>query len=168
MSEQRFVYSTSFSTTVAPGLRVGVFILPEGLAGELTTSANDTYITPALLGQATVFEFMRRGSLDAHVERLAEQLKERRDRLVAALEEHLPEAEWTPPEGGIFLMLRLEPGLDAKAVLAGAEGVTAHAGSDFFGLPSTLRLNYAEVGLDEIEPGIERLAAAVAAAPQPD
>jgi DNA-binding transcriptional MocR family regulator len=160
LSEKTCIYSTSFSLTIAPGLRVGVFILPDSLAGELATSANSTYIAPALLSQATVFEFLRRGSFDPHVEQLNAKLKERRDALTAALAKHLPEAGYVRPEGGIFLFLRLPLGTDAKGVTERAEGFTALAAEPGLGFPNTLRLNFAEPALDEIEPGIERLAAA--------
>jgi 2-aminoadipate transaminase len=165
LSGQATIYSTSFSYTVAPGLRVGVWVLPNDLAGELSNSANDVYISPGLLGQATVFELMRRGALEPHLAKLTGKLKERRDAMIAALEQHVPDASFVRPEGGIFLHLRLIPGTDAKALVSRAEGVTALAGADFGGFPHTLRLNYAEPSLDEIEPGIERLAAALAAEP---
>jgi 2-aminoadipate transaminase len=158
---QRSVYSTSFSATIAPGLRVGVFILPNDLAGELAATANATYISPVLLAQATVFEFMRRESFEPNLEGLREQLRLRRDALVTALEKHISGASWSKPEGGIFMLLRLPPGTDAKGLLESAAGVTATAGADFGGLPNTIRLNYAAPALDEIEPGIERLAAAL-------
>ncbi len=160
LSGKTCIYSTSFSLTIAPGLRVGVFIVPDDLAGELATSANGTYISPALLSQATVFEFMRRGGFEPHVERLNAKLMERRDALIAALEKHLPEAGYTPPQGGIFLLLRLPLGTSAKGVLDRAEGVAALAAEPGLGLPNTLRLNYAEPALEELEAGIERLAAA--------
>ena len=114
LSEKTCIYSTSFSLTIAPGLRVGVLIVPDELAGELAARANDTYISPALLSQATVFEFMRRGSFDPHVEQLNAKLKERRELVTAALEKHLPEAGFARPEGGIFLFLRLPLGTNAK------------------------------------------------------
>ncbi|HEX4521469.1 MAG TPA: PLP-dependent aminotransferase family protein [Gaiellaceae bacterium] len=160
LSEKTCMYSTSYSLTIAPGLRVGVFILPDDLAGELATKANSIYISPALLSQATVFEFIRRGSFAPHLEQLTAKLKERRDTLTAALSKHLPEAGYIPPEGGIFLFLRLPVGTNAKAVLERADGVTARAAEPGLGLPHTLRLNFAEPALDEIEAGVERLAAA--------
>ena len=60
LTGQATVYGTSFSHTLAPGLRVGVFVLPNELAAELGNRATSTYITPPLLAQATVFEFLRR------------------------------------------------------------------------------------------------------------
>jgi DNA-binding transcriptional MocR family regulator len=157
---QRPIYSASLSATVAPGLRVGVWIVPDELSNELATRANDRYISPALLGQATVFEFMVRSRYDSHVEFVAARLLERRDLLIAALQKHLPDATWTRPEGGIFLLLRLPPGTDAGAVLAAAEGVEATPGVEFMGLPNSIRLNYGAPALAEIEEGVERLARA--------
>src|SRR3954464_8475649 len=51
-------YSSSFSKTVAPGVRARYFVPPTELAAELEAVAVSTYITPVLLGQATVFEFL--------------------------------------------------------------------------------------------------------------
>jgi DNA-binding transcriptional MocR family regulator len=46
-------------------------------------------------------------------------------------------------------------------VIARAEGVTAVPGPDFGGAPNTMRLAFSFVSPDEIETGMERLAAAV-------
>ena len=165
MSGQATIYSTSFSYTVAPGLRVGVWVLPNDLATELATGANDAYISPALLGQATIFELMRRGRFEPHLAQLISKLKERRNAVVAALSTHVPAASFVRPEGGIFVLLRLAPGTDARELISRARGVTALPGADFGGFPHTIRLNYAEPALDEIEPGIERLATALSAEP---
>ena len=64
------VYSSSFSKTIAPGLRVGWFVLPEGLESALEAAATSTYITPVLLAQATVAEFLRRGRFEPNLERV--------------------------------------------------------------------------------------------------
>ena len=73
-------FSGSFSKTVAPGIRVGYLVLPERLARAVESAAASTYITPALLPQATVHEFLRRG----HLERSARQLAPRREAGCAA------------------------------------------------------------------------------------
>src|SRR5581483_1031962 len=79
LSGGRSLYSTTFSTTIAPGLRVGFFVLPEGLADAVGTLATDTYVTPVLLAQATVYEFLRRGVLEPHLAHLRTELRARRD-----------------------------------------------------------------------------------------
>jgi 2-aminoadipate transaminase len=160
-SAQRSVYSTSFSNLIAPGLRVGFFILPDDLAVELAALATASFISPALLGQATVFELLRRGSFEPHLEQLKSELRKRRDTLLASLEQHLPDCTWSKPEGGLFVTLRLPPGTVAAEAITAAEGVSADAGSDVGGPPNALRLNFGAPALEQIEPGIERVAAAI-------
>jgi 2-aminoadipate transaminase len=161
LSGKTAIYSSSFSKTVAPGLRVGWFILPEPLAEEITEAATSTYITPVLLAQATVHEFITRGLFEPNLRRVNGLLKARRDAMLAGLEKHFSGAKWSRPQGGYFIWLELPVGTVAKDVIARAEGVTAVAGPDFGGAAHTLRLAYSFVSPDEIETGIERLAAAV-------
>jgi DNA-binding transcriptional MocR family regulator len=163
LSEKSIVYSSSFSYTVAPGLRVGAFILTEELAAELAAKANATYITPTLLGQATVFEFMRRGSFESNLVRLTGELLERRDAALAALEGRFDGCTWSRPDGGIFLALALPDGMMASDLLARASGVTADSGGELGGFPNIVRLNFAGPAKDEVGEGISRLAAAYAA-----
>ena len=82
---EHVLYSSSFSKTIAPGLRVGYFVLPAGLERELEALAVSTYITPALLGQATVFEFLRRDSLEPNLERIRPLLAARRNAMLESL-----------------------------------------------------------------------------------
>jgi DNA-binding transcriptional MocR family regulator len=159
------VYSSSFSKTVAPGLRVGYFVLPTELAGEVVAAATASYITPALLSQATVYEFVSRGAFEPNLERVRGLLRERRDAMVAALERHLPEATWTVPEGGYFLWVELPEGVSTAEL--SAEGVTFVTGSEFFcgpGGESALRLAFSYETPAAIEEGVRRLASAVRAA----
>lgn len=158
LSHGSTVYSASFETVLAPGLRVAWFILPEPLAHALIDAANRTYISPVLPAQATVFEFLRRGALEAHLGRLREQLRRRRDALLAALEAHFGGASWTTPEGGFFVWLELPPGTDWRAVLARSPGVSARPGTDFSATANMLRLSYAAAAPDAIAEGVRRLA----------
>jgi DNA-binding transcriptional MocR family regulator len=161
LSGKTTIYLSSFSTTIAPGLRVGWLILPEALAEDIAGAAADAYITPSLLSQATVFEFITRGSFERHLGELRAALRLRRDAMLAALERHLPEGKWSRPEGGYFVWLELPGQPDGRAVLARAEDVTAVAGTSFSAMSSSLRLSYAAATPEEIDTGIARLAAAL-------
>jgi 2-aminoadipate transaminase len=165
LSEGEIAYSSSFSKTVAPGLRVGWFVLPELLAREIAATATSTYITPVLLGQATVHEFVSRGRFEPNLDRVKGLLGARRDAMLGALDRELPGLRTTRPDGGYFLWLELD-GVDATGLLARAEdaGVTFVKGADFGGEPDTARLAYSFVSTDEIADGVARLAAALPAA----
>ena len=156
-------YSSSFSKTIAPGLRVGYFVLPTPLERDLETLAVSTYITPVLLGQATVYEFLRRGNFDPNLERVRGLLGARRDAMLSALSAELPGARWSHPEGGYFIWLELPEGTDTTALLesAGEAGVTYVPGTDFGGPRNTARLAFSFVSVDEIHEGVRRLAALV-------
>ncbi len=163
LSGGEIAYSSSFSKTIAPGLRVGWFVLPEPLARDLELAANGTYIGPVLLGQAAAHEFVTRGLFEPNLERVRKLIGMRRDAMLAALDRELPEIRITRPEGGYFLWAELG-GVDASELLVRAEaaGVTFVKGTDFDGEPDTLRLAYSFVSVDEIADGVSRLAAALA------
>ncbi len=129
LSGGEVAYSSSFSKTIAPGLRVGWFVLPPDLAKQIEASATSTYITPVLLGQATVYEFVSRGLFEPNVERVSGLLRRRRDAMLAALDSDLPSAQATRPEGGYFVWLKLD-GVDVAELQPRAEagGVTLRAG----------------------------------------
>ena len=128
------MYSSSFSKTIAPGLRVGYAIVPAAMTGKLEELVASTYITPALLAQATVYEFLRRGLFESNLERVCGLLKARRDSMLDALERELSgRARWNRPEGGYFLWLELPDEIDASELLARASeaGVTFVPGAAF-------------------------------------
>ncbi len=161
------VYGSSFSKTVAPGLRVGYLVLPNGLAAEIEAEATSTYITPSLLAQATAFEFLRSGCFEGNLARACGLLRARRDAMLGALRRKLPEARWSHPEGGYFLWLELPecartPDFPARVAAA---GVTVVPGTDFFlpgaGGERAARLAYSFATPAEIDEGVARLASAV-------
>jgi DNA-binding transcriptional MocR family regulator len=124
-------------------------------------AATDTYITPVLLGEATVFEFISRGNFEPNLVRVNDLLKTRRDTMLSALGRRLPQARWSHPEGGYFIWLELPDGVTAAELLERAEGVNFVPGTEFGGAPNTARLAYSFVPSEEIEQGVERLAAAL-------
>ena len=167
----QIAYCSSFSKTVAPGLRVGWFVLPPRLATEIEALAVSTYISPPYATQATVLEFLRRDSFEPNLERVNGLLRERRDAMLEALARELPEdASWTRPEGGYFVWLELPSGPPTSDLLSEAEeaGVTFVKGSDFFpggrGGERALRLAFSFVSPDEIAEGVSVLGDLVRAA----
>jgi 2-aminoadipate transaminase len=169
---ERVAYSSSFSKTVAPGVRVGYFVLPPELAAATEAAAVSTYISPPFLSQATVYEFILRGRFEPNLQRVRGLLKARRDAMLEALEREFPTgARWSRPEGGYFLWLELPNGVRTADLVQPAEeaGVAFVKGADFFPAgsgsgDSALRLAYSFVSPAEIGEGIARLAPLVGAA----
>jgi DNA-binding transcriptional MocR family regulator len=163
--------SSSFSKVISPGVRVGYFVLTSEVAAAVEAVAQNVYLTPSLVAQATVFEFLRRGNLEPNLERVCRLLGRRRDAMIATLERELAGgARWSQPEGGYFLWLDLPEGVDAAELLGRAEqaGVTFVKGADFYpagsgGGRSSLRLAYSFVSVTEIRDGIGRLVSLVPA-----
>jgi DNA-binding transcriptional MocR family regulator len=165
------VYASSFSKTIAPGVRVGYFVLPPDLAAQIEALAVSTYISPPFMTQATVHEFLRRGNFEPNLERVRGLLRVRRDAMLDSLEQHMPEgARWSRPEGGYFVWLDLDGGPDDLLARAERAGVTFVPGTDFFADGSgtrSLRLAFSFVSPDEVTDGVERLAGLVRGAPSP-
>jgi DNA-binding transcriptional MocR family regulator len=168
---EQIAYCSSFSKTVAPGVRVGWYVLPPGLAAEIEALAVSTYISPPYLSQATVLEFLLQESFGPNLERVNGLLRERRDAMLEALARELPEdASWTQPDGGYFVWVDLPSGPPSSQLLAEAEeaGVTFVKGSDFYaggrGGERALRLAFSFVSPEEIAEGVSVLGNLVRAA----
>jgi 2-aminoadipate transaminase len=159
--DDRVVYASSFSKTVCPGIRVGYLAGPKELIGSIRKRATETNNTPSKESQAIVAEFCSSGAIDRSIETVKAALRERRDATCAALERDLPEARFTPPQGGYFLWVDLPEGSDVSELEGRAKerGVVFVPGTDFLieGGQSSLRMAYSGVSTDEIEEGISRL-----------
>jgi 2-aminoadipate transaminase len=158
------VYASSFSKTVAPGIRVGYLVGPTDLIAALRKRATETYISPNMVAQAIVAEFCVSEAVDRSIETVKAALRERRDATCAALDRHLPDARYVTPEGGYFLWVDLPEGTDVDALATGAadRGVVFEKGTGFMieGGESSLRLAYSAVPPDQIEEGVARIAEA--------
>jgi DNA-binding transcriptional MocR family regulator len=157
-------YTSSFSKTVAPGVRTGYFVLPAADAAAFEERAVSTYITPPLLPQAVVAEFIARGLFEPNLARVRAQLQARRDAMLDALEAAAPSGSaWSRPEGGYFVWLELGS-IDTSDLARRAEdeGVAFVAGRSFF--PGTTgdgstsaRLAYSYETPERISEGVGRL-----------
>jgi 2-aminoadipate transaminase len=117
--------------------------------------------------QRTVTEFLERGYLESHLEALNAANRVRRDSMLAALDRELGGlADWTEPQGGLFLWLTLADGVDTGALLPAAfeRQVAFIPGANFSAegrYTNALRLNYSNAKPERIQEGILRLASVI-------
>jgi 2-aminoadipate transaminase len=160
----KVVYASSFSKTVCPGIRVGYLVGPQALIKQIQATATNTYISPNMVAQSIVNQFCRSGRIDGAIETVKSALRERRDTLVEALRRELPEARFTPPQGGYFMWVELPEDVKVAELEAAAKerGVIFVKGTDFLleGGENTLRLAYSGVTPAQINEGVSRLAEA--------
>ena len=135
LARDRRSYTSSFSKTIAPGLRVGWYVFPEELAAAARRAGQlDLHHARCCSSEATVYEFIRRGNFEPNLERVNGLLKARRDAMLAALD-RAPRRRGlvASREGGYFIWLELPDGDERPSCARRAEGVTAVLGTDFGG-----------------------------------
>jgi len=161
---ERVVSLYSFAKCLAPGLRVGWIVTGERLAAELAadpvrrSGGGPNHFAAMAVAAACVT-----GEFDGHVRALREQLRGRRDALVASLAGRLPEGfRLSRPEGGFFAWLALPGQVDDDALLAEAErrGVSFAAGRRFGRSARGVRLCFAACDPERLSRGASRLSAA--------
>jgi len=164
MDDSHVVYASSFTKTVAPGVRVGYLVGPPEVIAALTKQATNTYISPNMVSQSLVYEFCASGAIERSIETVKTALAQRAQTLGDALRHELPEAKFVAPQGGYFLWVTLPQGTDVHALFdaAAERGVAFVKGTDFLleGGENTLRLAYSGVTPEQIETGVKRLAEA--------
>jgi 2-aminoadipate transaminase len=157
------IFASSFSKSVAPGLRVGYLVLPEHLVAPITAAASRLYVSPPLMPQAQLLAFLEAGYLEPHLETLAAFLRPRRDALLESLAGLPDGAAWTRPEGGYFLWLELPARLDAAELNDRATreiGVSFVPGAGFFAddpRRSSARLSFSYPSVEQMRTGADRL-----------
>jgi DNA-binding transcriptional MocR family regulator len=167
LAPERTLHMSSFTKQISPGVRVGYMIGDGAKLGQLAKVAEDTYITPNLLGEASVYEFCRRDWLEPQLERLRALYRPRLEAICAALREHLPAAQWIEPDGGFFLSITLPEGTTCADVRARAADVRLNLsdGGGFFPNPADgdrfLRLPFCALTPEQIGEGVRRLATVV-------
>jgi len=157
------LYLSTFSQTLAPGLRLGWIIAPMEVMQRLVHAKQGADLQTSLFVQMVAHEVAQGGFLDHHVRDLRVIYRERRDAMLMALRHYFPpEATWTEPQGGLFVWVTLPPTLDATTVLqeALAANVAFAPGPAFFaqgGGHHMMRLNFTCMEPDRIAEGIRRL-----------
>jgi DNA-binding transcriptional MocR family regulator len=161
------VHASSFTKTVCPGVRVGYLVGPATLIADIATRATNLYISPGMVAQGIVYQFCVSGDIDRSIQTVRTALGERARLLAESLRAHIPGIRFTEPDGGYFLWVDLPGDVNVERLLSAAaeRGVAVVKGSDFLlkGGHSSLRLAFSAVTAGQIDEGVRRLAAAVAA-----
>jgi len=165
----RVIYLSTFSKTLAPGLRVGWMVAPPSLIERFDTAKQGTDLTSGILDQRLVYEAVRRGVVERLAPKLRALYQEKRTVMEAAIRSALGEQlTWPEPRGGFFLWVRLPAGDTDVTLLdrALAHGLIFVIGSAFFVDGTghdTIRLSFSAPTVERIKEGVRRLAAAMAA-----
>src|SRR3954453_21360978 len=162
------IYLGTFSKILSPGLRLGWTAAPRPVLGKLNLGKGATDLCSAPLSQHFVSAYFAERDWRRYVTSLTELYRRRRDTMLDALAEHFPaEAEWTRPEGGLFIWATLPDYIDTTDLLARAlrDNVAFVPGRaaylDGRG-GSSLRLNFSGVGEEDIRGGVRRIGKVVA------
>jgi 2-aminoadipate transaminase len=157
------MYMSTFSKTLAPGLRLGWIIGPVNVIERLIQAKQGTDLHTSTFNQVVAYEVARHGFLDEHVRLIRRVYRERRDAMLDAMREFFPEGTtWTHPQGGLFLWVRFPAGIDAVDLLRESlkEKVAFLAGAPFFverPEANTGRFNFSYVDPERIREGVRRI-----------
>ncbi|MBI3761909.1 MAG: PLP-dependent aminotransferase family protein [Chloroflexi bacterium] len=162
------IYLSTFSKTLAPGLRLGWIVAPPDVITKLVQLKQGADLHTSTFIQMVAYEAARGGFLNEHVRRIREVYRERRNVMLDALEEFFPaEVKWTRPAGGLFLWVHLPEGMDSHRLLEAAirENVAFVPGDAFFAAGDEgcryFRLNFSNAQPERIVEGIRRLSVAI-------
>jgi DNA-binding transcriptional MocR family regulator len=167
IEETGVVYLGSFSKTFAPGYRVGWAVAPPSLREKLVLAQESAILCPSNASQLAVSTYLTNHDWRGQIKAYREMYRERRDAMIGALSEYMPEATWTVPNGGFYTWVKLPYGIDAKAMLPRAiTALVAYvSGTAFYadGQGSDhMRLSFCYPPPDRIREGVRRLAGVVA------
>jgi 2-aminoadipate transaminase len=158
------IYTSTFSKTLAPGLRLGWIVAPVDVIKRCVQSKQGMDLHTSTFVQMVAYEVAKDGFLEQHVRRIRQVYAHRRDVMLAAMERYFPEeVQWTRPAGGLFLWAWLPEGMNTAELLEVAvqtQRVAFVPGHAFY--PdgqgkNTMRLNFSNATPEMIEEGIRRL-----------
>ncbi|WP_109312256.1 PLP-dependent aminotransferase family protein [Ruegeria sp. AU67] len=159
----RTIYCGSFSKTLSPGLRVGWVVAAKPVISQLVLMKQAADLHSATINQMAIDQ-VARVCFDTHIPMLRRVYGARRDAMLQALQDHMPDGvQWTKPEGGMFVWLTLPVGTNGAELLARALDTVKVAfvpGGAFFPDGSgtnTIRLSFSNSDEDTIREGIRRL-----------
>jgi 2-aminoadipate transaminase len=163
-TEGRIIYLGTFSKVLAPGFRVAWCIADTDILNKLIIVKQSSDLCTNTFGQYIAAEYLTRGYIDEHLEKIKTLYKGKMYRMLAAMDRHFPsEVKWTKPEGGMFIWVTLPEYINTKDMFTRAleHNVAYVHGASFFANKNgknTMRLNFTYATDEQIDEGIKRLA----------
>lgn len=162
--DEQVIYLGTISKIFAPGLRVGWIVAPRHVLAKVNLAKQGADLCGSSLDQAIVQKYFEDINWQRTLQKFIATYTERRDAMLAALEEYFPpEASWTKPEGGLFVWVTLPEYLDTGSMLAEAleAGVTYVPGDSFYPQGNAgkncMRINFSYESPESIAEAIRRL-----------
>lgn len=158
------IYTSTFSKTLAPGLRLGWIVAPRDVVFKLVQMKQGTDLHTSTFDQMVAYEVAHGGFLDKHIRAIRAVYRRRRDLMLQTMEECFPaEVRWTRPQGGLFLWVTTPESINTADLLKEAieQKVAFVPGHSFHpngGGYNTMRLNFSNATDEMIVEGTRRLA----------
>lgn len=166
MCPERVILLGTLSKTFAPGLRLGWVLGSEQVIEKIIVAKQSADLCTPILNQELAGRYIASGKFDENLKKTIALYRRKRDLMMECLDKYMPEGvTWTRPDGGLFMLVTLPEGLDARDLfdLAIKENVAFIIGEVFFcdgGGQNTLRLNFSYVSDEKMVEGVKRLATA--------
>ena len=163
--DDEVIYLGTISKILAPGLRTGWIVAPKSVISKVNLVKQGADLCGSSFDQIVVEHYFTDTPWQRTLQKFVKTYRERRDAMLAALEEYFPpEASWTHPEGGFFVWVTLPEYVDTGSMLAEAleAGVTYVPGDSFY--PggargkNCMRINFSYETPENITEAIRRLA----------
>lgn len=168
LAPERTIYLSTFSKTLAPGIRLAWVVAPKPLIQRLVQAKQGADLHTGTFVQMVANDICQRGILKQHVKRLRAVYHQRRDAMLDAIVEHWPaDVKFTRPAGGLFLWPRMPKQIDTQEFFEKAieEKVAYVPGTAFYpegqGGQHAMRLNFSNASEELINEGIYRLGVAL-------
>ena len=166
VEEDGVIYLGTFSKTFAPGLRVGWALAPHAIREKLILANEAAVLSPSSFTQMIISEYLSTTDWRAQIDTFRGVYRERRDAMLLALTDYLPDLSWTVPNGGFYVWLTLPDNMDSKSMLPRAvkELVAYTPGTAFYangGGRNHMRLAFCYPTPDFIREGIRRLSTVI-------
>ena len=160
------IYLGTFSKTLAPGFRVGWALAPHAIREKLILANEAAILSPSSFTQRVISEYLSTADWKGQIDTFRGVYRERRDAMLAALDDYLPDLSWTTPTGGFYVWVSLPDNLDSKSMLPRAvkELVAYTPGTAFYADGSgrnRIRLAFCYPTPEFIREGIRRLSTVI-------